>query len=398
MCALTASSSKSLEDERQALLPPHISDSNSTNYGISGNQIFEKCHKEKDDPRIRITAKVGWAEQRRRRKALQKFYSDQDNLLKLYEEDDAILFDYDAEKHTKEADAKSSRDRRLDKYLATVIFMVNVLMLAGTLIASILSGSYSVISAFIDAAMDIMSSVVVYATIWAINNTNMFNYPRGRQRLEIVAVIICSVIMGVANIMMIITSIQAIITKSVDPDANLITICILVSGIVFKLGFMLVCYKHDTSNSRILALDQRNDIITSVVALIGAFVGDHFWLYADPVGAIIVCSFIAVSWFSNAFDNIPLIVGRAGEREHFSRIMRIALEHDDRIKFLDHLMIYHIGEKALVELHIVLDEHLSLKVTHDLTEALEQKIKALDFVERVFAHVDYRCDGHLDGV
>lgn len=57
--------------------------------------------------------------------------------------------------------------------------------------------------------------------------------------------------------------------------------------------------------------------------------------------------------------------------------------HDDRIKCLDHLMVYHVGEKALVEMHVVLDEHLPLKVTHDLTEDLQRKIQALDFVDRV---------------
>lgn len=51
---------------------------------------------------------------------------------------------------------------------------------------------------------------------------------------------------------------------------------------------MIISYKHDSSNSRILALDQRNDIITSIVALLGAYIGDNYWLYADPSGAILV--------------------------------------------------------------------------------------------------------------
>lgn len=51
---------------------------------------------------------------------------------------------------------------------------------------------------------------------------------------------------------------------------------------------MLISYKHNSSNSKILALDQRNDIITSIVAIGGAFIGDNYWLYADPFGAILV--------------------------------------------------------------------------------------------------------------
>lgn len=69
-------------------------------------------------------------------------------------------------------------------------------------------------SAFIDSLMDITTSITVFITIWAINNTNSFNYPRGRQRLEIVSVIVCSVFMGVTNIMMIIQSLQAILNNT----------------------------------------------------------------------------------------------------------------------------------------------------------------------------------------
>jgi len=162
---------------------------------------------------------------------------------------------------------------------------------------------------------------------------------------------------------------------------------------------MLICYRNGTPSSRTLAMDQRNDIITSVVAFFGAFLGDHYWKYADPLGAILVCTFIAGSWFMNAFAHIPLIAGRRAEQEHTSRILRIAMNHDERIKCLDHIMVYHVGEKELVEIHVVMcDENLPLKETHDIAEQLEQKIKTLNFVERVFVHVDYRCDGKEDSV
>lgn len=52
-------------------------------------------------------------------------------------------------------------------------------------------------------------------------------------------------------------------------------------------------------------------------------------------------------------------------------------------------MIYYNGERALVELHIVLDEHLPLRVTHDICENLQDKINSLTFVERTFIHVSF---------
>jgi Co/Zn/Cd efflux system component len=60
------------------------------------------------------------------------------------------------------------------------------------------------------------------------------------------------------------------------------------SSIAIKLVVMVICYRHGTKNSRMLALDQRNDALTSVVGLAAAFIGTRYWVYADPVGAILV--------------------------------------------------------------------------------------------------------------
>lgn len=329
-----------------------------------------------------------------------QYYDNQDRLQQCYREDEERLgkIDLSDPEAQKKADEKESEERqRWDNLLARWVFVLNIVLLFANLAAAILSRSYSVISAFIDNAMDLTSSMIVQITVWAINNTNMVNYPRGRERLEIVSVIVCSTIMGVTNIMMIIQSVEAIVENQVHPEANLPTIGLLLGGILSKLITMLVCWTHESQGSRLLAMDLRNDVATSVVALGGAYVGDKFWPFADPIGAILVCSFIAISWFANVFSTIPMIVGRRAEQEHISRIVRIVMQHDARIRFLDHVMVYHLGEKALVELHVVLDEDLPLKVTHDITEALERKIRSLDFVERVFVHVDYECDGKLDG-
>ncbi|KAH7729310.1 cation efflux family protein [Aphelenchoides avenae] len=340
--------------------------------------------------------RVGFFERRRRRQGIEQYYSEQTKLQELYRQDDAILHGFDAAKHTMECDKKGARRRKIDRLLASTIFVFNIVMLTGNLIAAILSGSLSVISAFVDSSMDIVSSVAINWAVWSINNTNFFNYPRGRERLELVAVIICSMLMGSANIMLIVQSVQSIISHSAGPDANIPTLAILLGGISVKLVLMILCYRHGTSNSKTLALDQRNDILTSAVALAGAYVGDHYWPYADPAGAILVCTYVALSWFRNAFEHIPLIVGRRVAQEHLSRVLRIAIQHDEKIKCIDHILVYHVGEKALVEIHVVLDEHLPLRITHDITEALDHKIRALDFVERVFLHVDYYCDGKHD--
>lgn len=241
--------------------------------------------------------------------------------------------------------------------------------------------------------MDITTSLILGLCLWLIHHTNKHKYPRGRGRLELLGVILCSIIMGIANMFLIMQSLSAIITGKIAPEVNLLIILIMLIGASLKVLLMVVCYKRGSASSKVLAMDMRNDIATTLVAIVCATIGDKFWAYADPIGAILVCGLIAFSWFHHALEHVPILVGVRGERNHLSRILKIVIEHDDRIRFIDHVMVYHTGIQATVEIHIVMDENLPLKITHDICHPLEKKLLKLDFVERAFVHCDYDCDG-----
>lgn len=110
----------------------------------------------------------------------------------------------------------SSRKRRTDQILAKVTFGLNVCLLIAKVIAAYLSNSLSVISTVIDSAVDITSGLVIWLTVYAVEHRDPYEYPRGRDRLEPIAVIIVSIIMGVANLVMIIQSVQSIIANTVS--------------------------------------------------------------------------------------------------------------------------------------------------------------------------------------
>ena len=50
----------------------------------------------------------------------------------------------------------------------------------------------------------------------------------------------------------------------------------------------ILCRKHGTISSKLLAQDQGNDVITNLTALAGAYIGHKFWIYSDPIGAFLV--------------------------------------------------------------------------------------------------------------
>ncbi|KHJ83179.1 hypothetical protein OESDEN_17124, partial [Oesophagostomum dentatum] len=57
--------------------------------------------------------------------------------------------------------------------------------------------------------------------------------------------------------------------------------------------------------------------------------------------------------------------------------LQVCIDHDPRISHLDTVYVYHFGTKFLVEVHIVLDEDMPLKVAHDISETLQINIESL---------------------
>ncbi|CAD6196751.1 unnamed protein product [Caenorhabditis auriculariae] len=342
-------------------------DLNSNNYGYYGQG-----------------GKGSWLQRRRKRKAIKEYYEDLDRLTGLYEDDMDLMQGRKKTQKPKPA---------MDRYLARAAIILNLALVCANLTAAYLSHSLSIVSTFVDSLMDVTSGAILGVCLWLIENTNSFNYPRGRARLELLGVILTSILMGIANMVIIAKSISVIVSGDINPVVNLPTLAIVLGGSGVKAILMTVCFRRGSPSSVVLAMDMRNDIFTSLVGLTSAVIADNFWIYADPIGAIIVCGLIALSWFRHAGEYIPSLVGIRAERELLSRILKIVIEHDDRIKCVDHIMVYHTGVDALVELHIVLDENLPLKITHDISHPLEKKLARLEFVERAFVHCDYDCDG-----
>ncbi|XP_019859327.1 PREDICTED: metal tolerance protein 11-like [Amphimedon queenslandica] len=134
---------------------------------------------------------------------------------------------------------------------------VNILLFFIKLAASIQSGSLSVVSSLIDSALDLFSGVTIGITSYLMHNYNQYQYPAGRNRLELIAIIITAAVMGTAALQIITTSVTDIINNSINPNINgfsgsIIGLTILLKGILF-----LLCYRLDSPSVKALNGSQK---------------------------------------------------------------------------------------------------------------------------------------------
>ncbi|KAL9976457.1 hypothetical protein ACROYT_G013764 [Oculina patagonica] len=293
--------------------------------------------------------------------------------------------------------AKSSSE---DNEESKVSIAVNMSMLCNTglliakAIAAYLSGSMSIISSLVDSAVDLVSGLVMWYTTHAIKCTNYYEYPEGKTRLEPIGIIVLAVIMAVASIQVIISSVTKIIEQSADPDISIPTIAIIGGTVLIKVILFLYCRRVKKPSTDVLAQDHRNDIVSNIFALGFGYLGYKVWSNADPLGAILISLYIILGWYKTGKEQIRGLTGHTARPVMLQKLLWVCMNHDRRIQFIDTLRAYHFGNNILVEAHIVLPADMTLFEAHDIGESLQNKLESYSDVERAFVHIDYDYEHH----
>ncbi|XP_065063875.1 uncharacterized protein LOC135690291 isoform X2 [Rhopilema esculentum] len=178
-----------------------------------------------------------------------------------------------------------------------ISFFANLLLITAKAVAVGLSGSLAIVSSLVDSAVDLVSGFIIWYTSRAMRKTDIYHYPIGRTRLEPVAIVILSCIMASASVVMIRESIEGIISKNVSPDLSAVSIILVAVTIVTKLALYIYCRRYDTPSTQALATDHINDTVSNSFALLFGALGTYVWLYADPIGAILISVYIFVNWW-----------------------------------------------------------------------------------------------------
>ena len=78
--------------------------------------------------------------------------------------------------------------------------------------------------------------------------------------------------------------------------------------------------------------------------------------------------------------------------EFLTKLTYLAWNSDPRILGVDTVRAYTFGPAFFVEVDVVLPEDMSVRVAHDIGEALQDRIEKLPEVERAFVHIDFETD------
>jgi len=294
-------------------------------------------------------------------------------------------------------------------YLAIQISLaLTFVLLAMKLFTAVASGSIAIIASSVDSMLDILSQGTLLLTSRLMLSWDPIKFPRGKNRMENVAVLIFSCIMGLTAVFLLYSSIMDLQEGLSNGGREVLmdTLSTTLLCIVIAIQFVMYIYCRKVaampipgaSSADALAQDHFNDVMINIMSLIPALIASHVenaW-FADPIGCICLSVYIATRWTISAYEQIPALIGKSAPPEFLNQLNYLAGTHDARILKIDTILAYHNGPKFQCEVHIVLPSNMSLETAHDIGESLEKKIERLDDVEMAFVHLDYEWSHRME--
>ncbi|XP_062167246.1 metal tolerance protein 4-like isoform X2 [Alnus glutinosa] len=272
----------------------------------------------------------------------------------------------------------------------------NVFLLAFKIYATMKSGSLAIAASTLDSLLDLMTGAILWFTHLSMKTINIYKYPIGKLRMQPVGIIIFAAVMATLGFQVLVQAVEQLIkdkpSEKMTSEQLVWLYAIMLTATGVKLALWFYCRSSGNKIVRAYAMDHYFDVVTNIVGLVAAVLGDKFYWWIDPVGAIILALYTILNWSGTVQENAVSLVGQSAPPEVLQKLTYLVLRHHPQIKRVDTVRAYTFGVLYFVEVDIELPEDLPLKEAHTIGESLQIKIEELPEVERAFVHLDFECE------
>jgi cation diffusion facilitator family transporter len=280
--------------------------------------------------------------------------------------------------------------RRLLERASKLGIALNSLLFLGKLVVSLMSGSIALISDTLNSFADILASVGIHVAVRIGNKQADANHPFGHARVEPLSGIVVAIFTGILGFEVLRSGIGAIINYREVTHIPWV-VGILLATIAVKafmtFYFFAVSRSFRSPGLKATAVDSRNDVLISGIALMGV-AGTWqqvFWL--EGVAAIIISGFILFSAFTLGKENIDFLVGKAPPEEMIRKISDVVMKVEG-VEGINLILAHYVGNTVHIEIHVELDGSLQFSRAHDIGMDVQDAVERLGDVNRAFIHVD----------
>lgn len=266
----------------------------------------------------------------------------------------------------------------------------NAVKIAVEVAAGLAFGSIALLADATHSIADLVASVVVLVWGRSVYADPDSAHPHGHQRVEPLAALFVGSIIVLLGLNLFYESVTALLG-----DIHVVASPWLVVALVFAMVDMYVLYWYTTrinesvnsSALEALAVDCRNDIYTSIGAMVGiagVFVGEP---RLDAIAGALVSVLVIYQGGDIGRENVSYLVGAAPSEAERQRVVEKLRAHPE-IKGVHDVAVFYDGTQLEVEAHVEVDGTLTLVEAHDIETDLIDSLQATDDIGDVHLHLD----------
>ena len=276
--------------------------------------------------------------------------------------------------------------------IARISILSNTFLILIKGIAGLLSGSISILSEAIHSFMDLLASIIAFFSVKISGSPADERHPYGHGKFENISGVIEALLILIAAFWIIYESIHAIINPGEVETIGLGFIVMTVSAIINSVvSYFLYKVARETESVALEAdaLHLKTDVYTSLGVAFGLLLiwitGYHI---VDPIIAILIALLIlkeSFTLFRKAYEPLLDIALSAEEIGQVRKVMDHycksgANYHDLRTR--------KAGNFRYIDLHLNLDENLTVKQAHEICDQIESDVKNILPNTEVTIHVE----------
>ncbi len=264
---------------------------------------------------------------------------------------------------------------------ATAFFLIIIKLTVG-----IMTGTVVIIASAIDSALDFLISLFNSYAVTKSQKPVDADYNYGRGKIEGLASILEGAVITISGLFIIYQALQKFISGEPTAQLGLSLAVMGVSVLTTSALVFFLTYVYKQTKSLIIksdALHYKSDLYTNL-GIIASLCLIYFtnWYFIDPLVSIVIAIYIIVSAIGIIKEGTEMLLDKALEPEMVEQIKQILDSHinaDDCIASSYHfLKTRKSGNVNFVDVHVVFNDKVMLKDSHELSDHIEARIMSID--------------------
>ena len=288
-----------------------------------------------------------------------------------------------------------ARDKAM-RNTSVVGAIVNLLLTVAKVVFGVIGQSHALIADGIHSLADLSTDLMVWFAAKYSNQPADKEHPYGHARIETAFTVGLGVVLIVTAVGIVIDSAQRLLNPETLLQPTPIVLLIAAISIFANEGLyrytMRVAREFKSGLLMANAWHHRSDAISSIVVLIGV-AGSLMGLpYLDAFAALGVAFMIGKIGWDQAWSSIRELVDTGMEPKTSAAIERI-IENIEGVQGVHMLRSRRMGGSYLIDVHIEVDERLSVSEGHKIAEYVRLKLIESDKdISNALVHIDPEDD------